>query len=201
MELRTIAYLDGISRAWFYAVELVRFSGLAGVATEARTVYRPEPRRPGRPASIDEAAFLERFDDPAYRGSLEHVLEEARNLGYRLEWGVRGGAIKLPIPDHPDRLSIGWVFDETPANWSGLRNLTLGYEPRSLELRPSVRGPIARYEQTLAAIPGAKRVVTANQDLRGFELDRATLPPNETAVIAFLAQLAHDAQEGGSGQR
>ncbi|HXF73418.1 MAG TPA: hypothetical protein VNO79_12515 [Actinomycetota bacterium] len=198
--LRTIAYLDAISRASFYAVELVRFAGPAGVATEARTVYRPEPRRAGPVAPIDEAAFLEHVDDPAFRASLERVLEEARNLGYRIEWGVRGGAIKLPAPDHPDPLSVGWIFDDGAGNWSGLRNLTLGYQPRSLELRASVRGAIARYEETLAALPGAKPVVTSNEDLRGYELDRNALPPNETAVIACLAQLAHDAQEGGSAE-
>lgn len=198
--LRTIAYLDAISRAWFYAVELVRFAGPSGVATEARTIYRPEPRRTERVGSIDEAAFLERVDDPAFRESLERVLEEARNLGYRIQWGVRGGAIKLPTPDHPDPLSIGWVFDDSRDNWAGLHNLTLGYLPSSLERRPSVKEAVDRYLEALSAIPGGKRVEAPGDSPRGFEFDRTTLPPNETAVISCLAQLAHDAQEGALDQ-
>jgi len=125
------------------------------------------------------------------------VVDAARSLGYRIEWGVRGGAIKIPTPDHPDPLSVGWIYDDSRGNWSGLRNLTLGYQPASVRRRPSVEQAIVRYDDALAAIPGGKRVVTANEDLRGYEFDRATLPPNETAVVTCLAQLAHDVQAGG----
>ncbi len=199
--LRTIEYLNAISRATFYAVEVVRFVGPQGAATEARVLYRPEPRRARAAASIDEATFLERVEDPAYREALGHVLEAARNLGYRIRWGVRGGVIKLPTQDHPDPLSVGWVFDDTSGNWNGLRNLTLGHQPPSLELRPSVREAISRYQRALAEIPGAKRVETAGQDLLGYEFGAGTLPANETAVIDRLAALARDVQEGTSGER
>lgn len=198
--LRTIAYLDTISRASFYAVELVRFASPSGTATEARTVYRTSPRAEGRAASIDEETFLERIDDPSYRASLEHVLSKARDLGYRIEWGIRGGAIKMPTLDHPAPLSVGWVCDETSANFRRLRNLTLGFQPKTLGLRPSVREAITRYEEALAAIPGARPVDKANDELRGFEFDRETLPPNETAVISCLDRLARDAQEGVTGE-
>jgi hypothetical protein len=198
--LRTVAYLDETSRASFYAVELVRFTGPAGTATEARTLYRPEGRRTRKRDSIDQETFLEGIDDPGFRSSLGDVLEAARSLGYRIEWGLRGGAIKVPAPDHPDPMSVGWVFPDTSGNWAGLRDLTLGYQPPSLRLRPSLREAITRYEQALAAIPGATPVVThahgTEVDLRGYRFDRRTLPPNETAVIACLAQLAHDAQQG-----
>ncbi len=197
--LRTIEYLNTISRASFYAVEVVRFVGPQGAATEARMLYRPEPRRARPAASIDEATFLERVEDPAYREALGHVLDAARNLGYRITWGVRGASIRIPTRDHPDPLSVGWVFDDTPYNWSGLRNLTLGHQPASLELRPSVREAISRYQRALAEIPGAKRVETAGQDLLGYEFDARTLPANETAVIDRLAGLARDVQEGTSG--
>ena len=79
-----------------------------------------------------------------------------------------------------------------------MRDLTLGYQPPSLRLRPSLEGAIQRYEDALAAIPGATPVVTyahgTEVDLRGYRFDRRTLPPNETAIVACLAQLAHDAQ-------
>jgi hypothetical protein len=195
--LRTINYLDETSRASFYAVELVRFTGPAGTATEARTVYRPEARATKGSQRIDEETFLGRIEDPDFRSSLERVLGSARSLGYRVEWGLRGGAIKIPTQDHPDPLSVGWVFDDSRGNWSGLRNLTLGYQPASVARRPSVERAIARYADALAAIPGGRRVVTANEDLRGYEFDRATLPPNETAVVSCLAQLAHDLQAVG----
>ncbi len=192
--LRTIAYLDRTSRASFYAVEVIRFVGPSGTATEARTVYRPETRPAKEAPSIDEAAFLGGLGDPRLRASLERVLEAARSLGYRIEWGVRGGAIKIPTPDHPDPLSVGWVFDDSPANWNGLRNLTLGVQPASVRRRPSVEGAIERYEDALSRIPGGKRIVTANEDLRGYEFDRETLPGSETAIVSCLAELAHDAQ-------
>ncbi|GIU99628.1 MAG: hypothetical protein KatS3mg014_1244 [Actinomycetota bacterium] len=164
-------------------------------------MYRPEPRRAGASASIDEETFLGGIDDPGYRSSVEHVLEAARSPGYRIEWGLRGGAIKIPTLDHPDPLSVGWLFDDVAGNWNGLRNLTLGFQPASLAKRQSVERAVARYEEALPAIPGARRVVTANQDLRGYGFDREILPGGETAVIACLAQLAHDVQQASGVAR
>jgi hypothetical protein len=111
--------------------------------------------------------------------------------------GPAGGAIKIPTRDHPDPLSVGWVFDDSRGNWRGLRNLTLEYQPASVARRPSVEQAIVCYADALAAIPGRKRILTANEDLRGYEFDRETLPPNETAVVSCLAQLAHDLQAVG----
>ena len=195
--LRTIAYLDRTSRASFYAVELIRFVGPSGTATEARTVYRPEARAARGSSAIDEVAFLGGLDDPRFRASLERVLEAARSLGYRIEWGVRGGAIKIPTPDHPDPLSVGWVSYDSRGNWGRLRNLTLGYLPSSLGIRPSAKEPVDRYLEALSAIPGARPVEASGDTPRGYEFDRATLPPNETAVVSCLAQLAHDLQAPG----
>ena len=195
--LRTINYLDETSRASFYAVELVRFAGPAGTATEARTVYRPEARAGKGSQRIDEEAFLGAIDDPGFRASLERVLDAARSLGYRVDWFLRGGAIKIPTRDHPDPLSVGWVFDDSAANWSGLRNLTLGYLPSSLEIRPSAKEAMDRYLEAVSAIPGARPVGASGNAPRGYELDRETLPPNETAVVSCLAQLAHDLQQAG----
>lgn len=195
--LRTIQYLDETMRASFYAVELVRFVASGAAALEARTVYRPEAgaRRAG--PSLDEQAFLAGIDDVAFREALRAVLEACRDLGYRIVWGVRGASIKIPTMDRSDPLSVAWVFPDDQHNWSGLRNLTLGYQPASLRIRPSVAQIITRYGDALAAIPGGKRIVTANEDLLGYEFNRKTLPGNESAVIACLAQLAHDVQQAG----
>jgi len=195
--LRTIRYLEETSRASFYAVELVRFTGPAGTATEARTVYRPEARAARGAQRIDEEAFLGRIEDPGFRSSLERVLDAARHLGYRVEWGLRSGAIKVPTPDHPDPLSVGWVSYDSRGNWGRLRNLTLGYLPSSLGIRPSAKEPVDRYLEALSAIPGARPVEASGDTPRGYEFDRATLPPNETAVVSCLAQLAHDLQAPG----
>ena len=195
--LRTITYLDATSRASFYAVELVRFTGPVGTATEARTLYRPQARSAKTSQRIDEETFLDNIDDHAFRSSIEHVLDAARSLGYRVEWFLRGGVIKIPTDDHPAPLSVGWVFDDSRNNWGGLHNLTLGCLDSSLTLRPSAAEPVQRYMAALERIPGGKRVEATGDSPYGFEFDRTTLPPNETAVVSCLAQLAHDMQAAG----
>ena len=82
-------------------------------------------------------------------------------------------------------------------NWGGLHNLTLGCLDSSLTLRPSAAEPVQRYMAALERIPGGKRVEATGDSPYGFEFDRTTLPPNETAVVSCLAQLAHDMQATG----
>jgi len=122
--LRPISYLEETSRASFYAVELVRFTGPAGTATEARTVYRPEARAARGAGGIDEEAFLGRVEDP----------------GFPFLPRTRGG--RRALPRVPDRVGRAGRRDQDPhprPPRPAERGLDLRRLPGELE-RP-VRGP------------------------------------------------------------
>ncbi len=107
----TIAYVNSaMSRARFYAVELVKFSGKDVSAFETRTVWRPAVAgiRDGQD-KVDEETFLAGVDDPVYRESLRESLEFCRGLGLRFPWGPAGTSIRIQTIDKAERVSIGWL--------------------------------------------------------------------------------------------
>ncbi len=151
---RSIEYLNAVaSGPRFYAVELVRFTGGGLSAFETRTMIKPASRdtiRSSQPTT--EAEFLAAIEDQRYGGVLSALLEQARKLGLRSEWGSVGVSLRLPTPDGP--LSIAWLFPPGRAGWMGLTDLTLGYDSSSAKLRPSVGDALDEYVKELIALPG-----------------------------------------------
>ena len=154
----TIAYLNSaMTRARFYAVELVKFRGEDVSAFETRTVWRPSVAgaRVGQD-KIDEEGFLEGVADPVYREALREFLEFCRGLGLRFEWGSAGTSIRIKTNDRAEPVSVGWLFPAEGSYWQGLSGLTLGYDNNTVnpQRTPTALPALQAYARTLEATPG-----------------------------------------------
>ena len=56
-----------------------------------------------------------------------------------------GASIRVPTPDTPEPLSIGWVFPPGRSGWIGLKDVTLGVDIVSASKRLSVERSIDSY--------------------------------------------------------
>ena len=163
--LRTISYLDETSRASFYAVELVRFTGPAGTATEARTVYRPEARAARGAQRIDEEAFLGRIEDPGFRSSLERVLDAARHAEIIL-LHIHGERIMFEqLTDYPVNV-INWHDRKTHPTLAEARELYSGTIAGGVDSMETIGGAspekvVAEVRDAIAQTKGHRHIVTA----------------------------------------
>jgi hypothetical protein len=186
---RTVEYLNAtMSRARFYAVELVRFAADGLSAFESRTVLRPALQSSGSPREVtDEMRFLEQIDDDAYREALQEVLEVCRGLSLRFSWGTAGTSIRL-LSTHQSRpLSIAWLFPPGVSGWMGLTDLTLGFDTGAVEQVPSIIPALEDYVERVAALPG---VESAKPDwTSGYRLDPECVVRHRHEVADILAEL------------
>lgn len=166
----TIAYLNSaMSRARFYAVELVKFSGENLSAFETRTVWMPAVAGVGSrpPESVDEETFLAGVDDPVYRESLREFLELCRGLGLKLAWGDRGASIRIKTIDKAEPVSIGWLFPTQGSYWYGLSGLSLGYDVYSANLQrtpialPALQAYVGSLETLAGLVPHVTKTLVA----------------------------------------
>ena len=174
----TIAYLNSaMSRARFYAVELVKFSGKDASAFETRTVWRPAVAgiRDGQD-KVDEETFLAGVDDPVYRESLRESLEFCRGLGLRFPWGPAGTSIRIQTIDKAERVSIGWLFPTQGTYWQGLSGFSLGFDTYSVnsQLTPTALPVLEAYLGEVGAIEGLVRHET--KTLVAYRIPPTALP-------------------------
>lgn len=186
----SVAYLNDVAtRGRYFLIELVELRGNDLVAYSAQVVARPEPASSARSSArslAGEEEFLATITDPAYRDALADLLARCRSLGLRTEWGVHGTALRMPVVDTAEPLSVGWLFGAQPA-WLGLTHLTLGYDASSLKTRPSVHDAVATYARKVAELPGATRV--AKGSLVAVTLTPEQVIANVQAVQAELQDL------------
>ncbi len=186
----TIEYLNALtSTARFYAVELVRFSASGISAFESRTVIKPSTRLVGGKSStpIDEVRFLESVSDQAYREALGQFLELCRGLKLRADWGTVGVSLRLSTPDRAEPLTIGWLFPPGASGWSGLTDLTLGYDQASAQYTPSVAPALSEYLQKVAGLPGVVHVKA--KGLRAYHLTPGALMAARHLVPEIIARI------------
>lgn len=155
---RTVEYLNtAMSRARFYAVELVRFAAHDLSAFESRTVLKPASQSSGSPRVVmGEKRFLEQINDNAYREALQEILEVCRGLSLRFSWGTAGTSIRLLSPDRSKPLSIAWLFPPGVSGWMGLTDLTLGFDTEAVEQTTPMAPVLNDYIKRVAALPGVE---------------------------------------------
>lgn len=156
----TIDYLNATARlSGFYAVEVVRFVGEGLSAFEARTVRGPQPVSPSV-SSANEDQLLDAVDDDAYREALRDLLQLARSLRARLEWGSAGVSIRVAVPDRSEPVTLGWLFPPGRSGWLGLTDLTLGFDRTSLDENSPTLPALQRFVSTVGTIEGVESVKT-----------------------------------------
>lgn len=186
---RTVEYLNAtMSRARFYAVELVRFAADGHSAFESRTVLKPASQRSASPREVtDETQFLEQIDDDAYGEALQEVLEGCRGLSLRFSWGTARTSIRLLSTHQSKPLSIAWLFPPGVSGWMGLTDLTLGFDTGAVEQVPSMIPALEDYVERVAALPG---VEFAKPDwTSGYRLDPERVVRHRHEVADILAEL------------
>jgi hypothetical protein len=183
---RSVDYLNGVSKARFFAVELVRFEADEWSAFEARTVLKPG-RAPPATARTNRGGLLDAIQDTAYRECLEQLLEVCEGLGFRFEWGSAGVSIRLPTLDMSEPLTIGWIFPPGKPGWMNLSDITLGFDENSAAKRPSVQGALERYLGGLLELRDVERV--ARGPVRAVRLRPGTAIALRAQVSEILASL------------
>jgi hypothetical protein len=189
----TAGYLNEVtSRARFYLVEMVRFTGDGLNAFEARTVYRPpaQTSKANGPGT-NESSFLEALSDVNYRDTVERLFEVCRGLDLRFEWGSKGTSVRLLTADKPEPVSIIWAFPPGVLGWMGLTDITFGYDPSQAATAPSARGALDWYVDQFTQLGGAQTVSKAG--LRAARFSPVTLMEHEAALIDLLARVVERA--------
>lgn len=166
--LTTIRYLNSaMPRAYFHAVELVRFGAPVQTADasvvgvyETRYIVGPERHRgpvgERAKALANSAELLGQIGDDAYRGALETLiagLEQIETL--TIFYGTRGISLRAMVPGR-DPVSVGWLFPPGPPRWLGLTDLTLGYYTVGLDIAAEKYAALEAYAATVGGLPGAK---------------------------------------------
>ncbi|WP_329001218.1 hypothetical protein OHA18_43070 [Kribbella sp. NBC_00709] len=200
----TVRYLNqSMKRGKFYLVEMIRYrSSPDGPDAQTFSAYggqmiaRPEGPKTDPAARIDEARFLDTIADAEYRQALQRIFDACRVSGLTFSWGTRGTSIRMATPDRAEPLSIGWIFPSDTNNWSGLSDLTLGYDSGSLATRPSVKHHIEQYAEKALRLPGgvpakAKPMVAATFNSRSVVDQQSELIALITATIDTINELGN----------
>lgn len=187
----TVAYLNStITRARFYAVELVKFRGKELSAFETRTVWKPAVAGVGSGSDgVNVETFLTGVDDPVYRESLREFLEFCRGLGLRFEWGSAGTSIRIKTNDRAEPVSIGWLFPSEGSYWQGLSGLTLGYDGNTVnpQRTPTALPTLQTYLETLETVPGV--VPHGRGTLIAFRIPPTELPERLVLIKELIGNL------------
>lgn len=188
----TIAYLNSaMSRARFYAVELVKFSGQNVSAFETRTVWLPAVAAVSvSQARVDEESFLAAVQDDDYRELLREFLEYCRGLGLRFEWGSAGTSIRIKTNDRAEPVSIGWLFPAEGSYWYGLSGLSLGYDKDTAnpERTATALPALDAYLKAVATTPGLLRHET--RSLVAYRIPPTELPEKLVLIKELIGNLA-----------
>ena len=173
----TVRYLNAVTQGpTFYAVELVQFSGEGISAFESRTVLKPGTPLGRTGERINEREFLEAIHDQEYSSALQELFEACRGLGLRFAWGSVGTSIRVLVPDKVEPVSAAWLFPPGKSGWSGLTDLTLGFDSTQVSKTPRFRGAFDHYVARVGSLKDAQRV-------RGKDLEAYSFRPNVTIVL------------------
>ncbi|HEU5328726.1 MAG TPA: hypothetical protein VFU78_11585 [Thermomicrobiales bacterium] len=195
--VRTIEYLNtSMNAARFYAVELVYFAADGLTAFESRTVLQPTEltKAAKQPATLNQAQFLEQFTPDTYRHVAQDLLTFCTGLGLTLE-GTSNRSIRVLTPDRSKLLSIGWLVPPGISGWYGVMDLTLGYDPASAAMTPSVSSALDAYLASVAALPGAQPAKTGK--LRAYRLPPQSVTVQLPQIQEILARLVNQVGELG----
>jgi hypothetical protein len=183
-------YLNAIApTARAYAVEIVKFSGADTAAYVARTVNRPSSTTSTPTSLTNETAFLEAFTDD-YGDAVKHILDAAKGLSLKLEWGSAGVSIRLRTTDRPEPLTVAWIFPPGRSGWSGLTDLSMGVDPWSFDRHPSVKAFVGEYLDKLSGLEGAQPLRAV---LRGSAFSPAAVIQNQHKITQILGELVEQA--------
>lgn len=193
--LTTMDYLNHVSAGpRFFAVEMVRFAGEHIEAFECRTVLKPASRNPGGSATqIDREKFLAAVADDSYRSDLEGFLGSIEALGLRFEWGSVGVSIRLSTPWRSEPVTLGWAFPPGRSGWSGLRDITLGYDPGTLDRVESALPVFKRYVERVLAIHGVEPLKGA---IQGVRVTPECLHNARAEILAAIESLKGEVENG-----
>ena len=194
--LKTVDYLNAqMQNARFYAVELVRFKGDEVSAFEARTVLKPARASTSGSGPTDRQRFLEAFSNEEYRDAVRDFLEAAEGLDLKFYWGTQGMSIRIPVPEKPDGLSVGWVYPPGSVGWMGTNDVSLGYDRETAKQRAvSVLPILEKYSTEISKIADANKIPTARLDAYRFS-PKAFLLARDRLVQALRALLSEIAGE------
>jgi hypothetical protein len=177
-----------------YPFDVNRLLGaVQSVLSDAPTVAPArQSGRPTAPTRLDEAGFLARIRDEAYRAVLQALFAAARSAGLVFEWGTVGTSIRLYTRDRPEPLTIAWVFPGQ-GGWYGLRHLTLGFDRGSADKTPSVQAMLDEYVDAVARIPGAAPVKP--RSLLAYTFTPEAVTAHHGEFVDVLITLSHNVQK------
>lgn len=186
--LRTLQYLNAMTKARFSAVELVRFTGAGHSAFEARFVAGAQlPGSTGTAskaslAGIDDLLAVVAEED--YRHQLRDLFEGLGRIeGLTIYWGTSGCSLRVPLSNRAP-LSIGWIFPPGPGRWMGLKDVTLGWyeDANGLALPESARQALEQYAADLAELHGGEK--PGSGSIKGLTFPPAVVVANGDMLLA-----------------
>ncbi len=191
---RALAYLNSAFRsAQLYGVEVVRFSGVSQDAFEARTVAKPDPiTKNGSRSYIDELAFMGKLSDPEYQSAIRYLIDTAKELDLRFDWGTKGVSIRVILPNQSVPVTIAWLFPPGDAGWMSFTHLTLGYDPRSAAIGQSTKAALEQYLALARAIPGGRQETRGG--VVGYRLEPSLVTAHRERIADLFKQLVGELQ-------
>jgi hypothetical protein len=164
---------------------------VAEEASVAVSVAVPNDDAPRSRQKLSEDEFLGQFRDAEYRTAVSQLFQFAKGMGLVVNIGSLGASLRLPLEGATQPLTIAWLNPPEKVGWSGLKDLTLGFDSSSTANRLGhVPDVLASYVDRAGLLPGAVKVSGAH--LKGFQL------PPETVIGDFehVTQLISDAAAG-----
>lgn len=151
--LKTIEYLNEVSRPCFYAVEVVRFCAENLEAFEARCILAPPLKASASSirVTISEMDFLSGFADNTYRDTVEHLLQSVKEMGYTVNPGTKGVSVRRRIPGSKVEVTVAWVAPPGERVGPGGRDITLGTWTQPKGVPPHIVSQLERAFFTHAA--------------------------------------------------
>ena len=164
---------------------------VAEEASVAVAVSVPNDDAPRSRQRLSEDEFLGQFLDPECRSAVDELFQFAHGRGLVVNIGDRGASLRVPIEAASQPLTIAWLNPPGTVGWSGLKDLTLGFDSSSTANRlGQVPDVLTDYVGRAGTLPGATKVSATH--LKGCQL------PPETVIgeLERITQLIGDAADG-----
>ena len=158
---------------------------VAEEASVAVSVSVPTDDAPRSRQRLSETEFLAQFLDPEYRSAVDQLFESAHERGLVVNIGDRGASLRVPIEAASQPLTIAWLNPPGTVGWSGLKDLTLGFDASSTAKRlGEVPDVLSGYVDDAGALRGATSVSATH--LTGYQLPPETVIGELERVIDLI---------------
>lgn len=190
--LKTIEYLNEVSKLRFYAVEVVRFCAENLEAFEARFILGPplKASTSNIRVTISEMEFLSGFADEFYRDTVERLLQSVKEMGYTVNPGSKGVSVRRRIPGSEVEVTVAWIAPPSERVGPGGRDVTLGTLTQPKGVPPHIVSQLERAFLTNADEFGDFAPISGNA--KGIRLTPENFVEKQQETVQCLHNLGAD---------